>query len=339
VSPEGQLVWDNPGDPIMYEYGQIGAEVVFGPSRAHGPMDRLYVAFDRQLGWYRWAFDLHGGQQWAVPTGPQADPFAQLQTQLAVGPDGTVYMTSLLPRTGWGLEAIDPGTGSSRWAFYEFPGNGMSAPDVGRDGVIYVARNLGTLHAFNPDGSERWRFFDGSIVDYPIASPANQLIFAGGRPDFGMPGFVRAYSPHGEPLWSIELGAEHGGNQILFSRPRFTPDGQSVYFGTTILGGEETDPYSYLYAVDTAGVTDTVTIQRAWYAHSRGLLSVQATDPDAGAILSVYVTATDELIGTLMNRGGGRYSGHFRWPQNPHSITVRSSLGGSATRSVSVRRF
>jgi hypothetical protein len=40
------------------------------------------------------------------------------------------------------------------------------------------------------------------------------------------------------------------------------------------------------------------------------------------------------LIGTLTNDAGGRYRGQFTWPSNWQSITARSSLGGSATRTV-----
>jgi hypothetical protein len=53
--------------------------------------------------------------------------------------------------------------------------------------------------------------------------------------------------------------------------------------------------------------------------------------------LRVYVTTSGTLIGTLRNTGSGRYSGTFSWPVNPQNITVRSSSGGSATKSVSLK--
>jgi hypothetical protein len=40
------------------------------------------------------------------------------------------------------------------------------------------------------------------------------------------------------------------------------------------------------------------------------------------------------LLGTLSNGGGGQYRGEFSAATNPQNITVRSSLGGEATRSV-----
>jgi hypothetical protein len=83
--------------------------------------------------------------------------------------------------------------------------------------------------------------------------------------------------------------------------------------------------------------TDTVAIQIAEYSSGNRVLRVEATSTNASATLRVYVSSTDALIGTLRNEGGGRYRGDFSWSSNPQSITVRSSLGGSATRSVIVK--
>jgi hypothetical protein len=90
-------------------------------------------------------------------------------------------------------------------------------------------------------------------------------------------------------------------------------------------------------AVNPPPAADTVAIQQAEYRVSRQQLKVQATSTSANAALRVYVTSTGALIGTLNNTGGGKYRGQFNWPSNPANITVRSSLGGSASRSVAVR--
>jgi hypothetical protein len=79
---------------------------------------------------------------------------------------------------------------------------------------------------------------------------------------------------------------------------------------------------------------DTVSIQLAEYSAGNAQLRVEATGSNASATLSVYVTSTNTLIGTLCNEGGGRYRGDFSWPTNPQNITVRSNLGGSASRTV-----
>jgi hypothetical protein len=46
------------------------------------------------------------------------------------------------------------------------------------------------------------------------------------------------------------------------------------------------------------------------------------------------VTSTNQLIGTLANNGGGKYSGQFSWSVNPQNITIHSNLGGSKSSAV-----
>jgi hypothetical protein len=84
-----------------------------------------------------------------------------------------------------------------------------------------------------------------------------------------------------------------------------------------------------------AQAADTVAIQRAEYTNRE--LRVEATSTSANVTLQVFVAATNQLIGTLTNEGGGRYRGSFSLSSNPQSITVRSSLGGSATTSVEAK--
>ena len=83
--------------------------------------------------------------------------------------------------------------------------------------------------------------------------------------------------------------------------------------------------------------TDTVGIQVAEYSSGNRQLRVEATSTNSSATLNVHVTSTNALIGTLRNEGGGRYRGDFSLSSNPQSITVRSSLGGAATRTVTVK--
>lgn len=85
--------------------------------------------------------------------------------------------------------------------------------------------------------------------------------------------------------------------------------------------------------LNPAQAGDTVAIQRAEYDGGKRELRVEATSTNSSAVLQCYVTSTGALIGTLSNNGG-RYSAQFSWPTNPQNITVRSSLGGSATRAV-----
>lgn len=82
---------------------------------------------------------------------------------------------------------------------------------------------------------------------------------------------------------------------------------------------------------------DVVAIQRADYRASKHELRVEATSSDASATLTVLVTSSGQPIGTLGNLGGGQFSGTLTFPVNPVNISVRSSSGGSASRSVSLR--
>ena len=61
----------------------------------------------------------------------------------------------------------------------------------------------------------------------------------------------------GHLLWQFGLPSENGGFQVLYSRPRFAPNGQTAYFGTFISAPDSPDQYANLYAVDTSGLAPT----------------------------------------------------------------------------------
>jgi hypothetical protein len=83
--------------------------------------------------------------------------------------------------------------------------------------------------------------------------------------------------------------------------------------------------------------TDSVSITRVEYETAKRALRVEATSSSSNATLQVFVSSTGQLIGTLSNNGGGQYRGEFSVSTNPQSVTVRSSQGGTATRTVTVR--
>ncbi|HEX8077752.1 MAG TPA: VCBS repeat-containing protein [Chthoniobacterales bacterium] len=83
--------------------------------------------------------------------------------------------------------------------------------------------------------------------------------------------------------------------------------------------------------------TDTVSITRAEYDSAKRTLRVEASSSNSTATLQVYVSSTNQLIGTLTNNGGGKYSGSFASSTNPQNITVRSNLGGSTSRAVTAK--
>lgn len=106
----------------------------------------------------------------------------------------------------------------------------------------------------------------------------------------------------------------------------------SSTIGATFGGATRT---AVLTVNPAAQTTDSVAVQRAEYGSGR--LRVEATSTSSTVTLRVSVTSTGALVGTLTNDGGGRYRGELSWPSNPQNITVTSSGGGSATRSVTLK--
>ena len=252
LSPSGQLLWSNTGNPVMAEQAQLGVEMSFGPSHLGGAVDQFYVTFDDFGSSERdhmYAFRLTGEQVWTIPLFMSKDTSGMMQQQRPiVGPDGTVFLSaSGLTGGNWSLNAFDPASGTLLRSYFPSPGLGMSVPTVGPDGRVYFGQSLSYLQGVTGDFVPLWTFFDGSILSYPVVSPANDIVFTGGAPNYGVPGFVRAFSTSsGHLLWSLDLGVENGGNQNMQSIPRFTPDGSTVYFGTSIPGSA----FCFLYAVD-----------------------------------------------------------------------------------------
>jgi len=91
-----------------------------------------------------------------------------------------------------------------------------------------------------------------------------------------------------------------------------------------------------LAAVDSV-MADTVTITKAQYDISGSQLKVQATDSNPAAVLTVKVTSSGEVLGTMQTRGDGTYQLKKTGIANPVNITVTSNLGGSASKNVKAR--
>jgi serine protease AprX len=91
-----------------------------------------------------------------------------------------------------------------------------------------------------------------------------------------------------------------------------------------------------LAAVDSVMV-DTVAITKAQYSISRSQLTVLATDTNTDAVLTVSVTSTGEILGTMDTRGDGNYRAKINGIANPQNVTVTSNLGGSDSSDVRAR--
>jgi hypothetical protein len=229
LTPAGALRWTQPEayDRLIVDY----QEIVFG---TNGPNQQMYFLANHHLKGLR----LDGNPVFTIST---------TGNQPATGPDGTVYATYTA------LGAYTP-AGAVKWSFTGVINNAATAPDVGTDGVVYFVHNLGTLYAVNPNGSQRWSVVTSEIMEDPIVSPTNTMLAMGGIPTYGMSGFFKAVSTSTRnELWRVTLAPENGGNLVPDSRPRFTPDGQTLYITAQILGGDQNNLYGYVYAIDTGG--------------------------------------------------------------------------------------
>jgi len=82
---------------------------------------------------------------------------------------------------------------------------------------------------------------------------------------------------------------------------------------------------------------DKVTITSATYSQSTQLLSVSATGTNPQATLQVFLASNNQLLGTMVNQGGGNYTLQVGFPSGiPSSINVISNLGAKTGQGVAL---
>ncbi len=340
VTPNGQLRWNNPGNPVISWYGGSGCETVLGPSLSNGVIDQMYVVPNPFLETYSLqAFSISDGSlRFSVPIGGQSYPFDQHQTQPAVGPDGTIYVTHMraVGGIGWVLEAYSPVDGHSLWYYHGNTLSGMSPPDVGPDGIVYYGQDVSRIVAFNPvSQTPNWQYSDGTLLYYPTVSPQNNIVVTGGVMTFGEVGFVKAISTFsGQLLWTVTLpGATYPEPRVVsVHHPRFTPDGRTVFISTTILGGGEADPSAYLYAIDTEEDTITSVIENSepnsfelignYPNPFNPITNIKFEVGKSGLITLKVYDITGKLIDILLNefKNAGSYTVGFNGSNLPSGV-------------------
>ena len=263
----GTRLWaTHPPGQVFDERGQYGAGIAFGPGTVGGEPDQVYVAFDMRpqqvpipqgANSALFAFGMDGQHRWSAAVGGQSIAGGQVQGEVAVGLDGTVYECNLLPPNAWALYAHDPVNGSTKWNLYLPPGNVISEPTVADDGTVYVVRNTVHVHAVRPDGTVQWTYTDpsGSLYEAAVESPDGRVVISSGSigDTLTFSGHVRAVSGAGQNLWSVYLPREGGGAVPIVPRTRafYSGDSRRAYVGTS---GSQTagEEYAYLVALDTA---------------------------------------------------------------------------------------
>jgi len=91
----------------------------------------------------------------------------------------------------------------------------------------------------------------------------------------------------------------------------------------------------------TAGLTvapgDSLKVTAATFSTSTHLLTVNATGTNAQATLNVFLASNNQLLGTMVNQGGGRYTFQQSFLSGtPASVNVVSNLGGKTGQGVAL---
>jgi hypothetical protein len=323
LSPvDGHLVWSNSGDPRLAEHGQLGLDLVFGSASSGAQPDQFYFTCDNVTTspqGHLYAFSLNGNQRWAVSLGGISQA-----PQVAVAPNGSISL---------GVAAFDPSNGLLQWSAYSALGSGSNLPPaIGPDGTVYVlAQHQSALAALNgQSGAVLWRVTGVGFEQGPVVSPLNDVIVVGGRDNYGLPGYFKAFSTGGQSLWQINLPGEPypGIFEFPFNEGRFSLDGTTVYLGTTISGEAPDNEHCYLYALQTANS------QTCTYAIS----SLSMTMTSIGGEGSVDVTApngcswtavSNDLWITITSGASGTGNGMI-------NFTVAANTAGSRVGTITI---
>jgi outer membrane protein assembly factor BamB len=238
LTPTGSLRWNKLGKPRVAELGQVGRELVFGGGN---------VYFTSTYYGDVYAFDLRTGhQRFRVNVGSAG--------QAAATKDGDVLVPTKIGPT---LNAYSP-TGELLWSFFSGEHgitNDLSAPAVGRDGNIYIDRNISELYSLTSAPSVRWivgSLLPAGPVPGPVVDRSNDVVVIGGQQTYGEPGLIQAFSAvDGAPLFEISIPKEPDGTcAVPFARARFTRSGDRAYIPAVQLCEAPKQYHSWLYAID-----------------------------------------------------------------------------------------
>jgi outer membrane protein assembly factor BamB len=243
------------GYPMAPTVGADGT-VYFGTDLAVWGSD---TNWDYEYAGYMYAVSPDGSLKWSWKTG-------RIESTPAVGPGGTVYLTS------WdgNLYALDPATGSRKWAFDARGTYGgditLTSPAVGADGTVYVGNPNSYLYAVNSDGTRKWVVTVGQS-DHPPVGASWQLsspaLAADGTVyvtlsvvgDVGtVSGDLHAFNPDGSRKWALAVaGPTQEGPQTTFHAPRPIIDSEGVIYLTVAYPDTAHGTAGGVYAVSPDG--------------------------------------------------------------------------------------
>lgn len=142
----------------------------------------------------------------------------------AVSPDGTSYFrisrwgdpNKFLALSSTGEKKWELSVGRDRTTF--------ESPTLGEDGTVYLAGTNRFFYAINPDGSQKWRFEAGDLIDFSPAVAADGTLYFGAWDNY-----LYALDPGGTLRWKAEVPWSGEGKIAL------GPDG-TIYAGSTTEG-------------------------------------------------------------------------------------------------------
>ncbi|MFC2144229.1 PQQ-binding-like beta-propeller repeat protein [Acidobacteriota bacterium] len=285
VSPAGERKWTVSLGGVNWQTGQqasVGADgtvyvrakwYCYGCSTRPGMLKAVNP--DGTTKWTKWLRNIGGNGT---------------DTAVSIAPDGVIYLPD------FGLQAVYP-NGDVKWSV-PFESWINVPPAIGADGTVYFGTGGSgqpdALYAFNPDGTEKWRysdfigFYGPAFYSAPTIGPDGTIYF--GCDD----GYLYAVNPEGTTKWRLRIA-----DRFLRTSPSIAADG-TIYLGY----GME------IMAISPAG-------QLRWKSSLGNYLR---SSPTLGPDGTLYVGTTDgKLLAVYTGVGGladspwptlGQNSGH-----------------------------
>jgi len=294
----GEVVWENPGDPMITDQAGDAVEAVFGHLGPGQPPEQFYVSVDGGGSFH--VFDFDGDQRYTTWLGNLKGT-----AEAAIGSDGTIYGPRAIGLT---VVALDPADGSLIWEYYPHDwAVGTNNVEIGPDDTLYFVGSAAKLEAFDPATQQRiWQeWTQGHYLKRPTVTPDGSTLIVSGSDDnvYGGPGFVKAFnSADGTLLWQFDLPFEIVDDSFRVygtHHAKITPDGTTAYLSTFSLAEwpYDGDPHTIFFAFDISE-TDCTSAEVTGVTHEADKVTLHWTPHGAGATYDVS-------RGDLGDRGGG----------------------------------
>lgn len=162
--------------------------------------------------------------------------------------NGNIYVQYANNTTAFGAYSA---SGSVAWSSsYNNFGVPQFFPRLGPDGSVYQVAGGTRLVKFGLNGNVVFNWLLGASLQYPAVTPDNQLVLVSAMTNFPDPRLTRAYRQDGSLAWVNSWPFEEGVAIAPISTMTFSPNGDTVYQGTT-WNNYATDFRCYLYATRT----------------------------------------------------------------------------------------